>query len=164
MSAGSVHLRASIVLASGFSVGALVLQDMRLLECAVGSLIGILVGPDLDVDAGNISNKIVRKRVGWFGERAWRFFWKGYSGSFKHGQFGSHFPVFSTVVRLLYAYFWLIFIPHSSVKLLGFFQWKLNVVLEWWFIIFFSPMFFYGLASSDLIHWALDKLTKEKKS
>lgn len=131
--------------------------------CAAGSLAGILISPDQDVDAGNISNKIVKKRVGWFGERLWRWFWRGYSSSFKHGQFASHFPIWSTFVRLSYIYFWLIFVPHFLIKLLGLFQWELIYVLRWYATIFFDLEFFIGLASSDLIHFVLDKLTKESK-
>ena len=162
MSDGAVHLESSLILAGSFGLGAIISQEPALLTCAGGALVGILVGCDLDVDSGNISNRLIKKKVGWFGERLWRGFWKGYSSSFKHGQFASHFPIFSTFVRLSYIYFWLIFVPHSLIKLLGFFQWELMYVLKWYGIVFLNPMFFYGLASSDLIHWALDTLTTKR--
>lgn len=163
MSDGKIHLKSSLILAASLSTAALLTQDLRILECAGGALLGTLVSPDLDVDAGNLSNFLIRKRVGWFGEKLWRGFWRGYSQSFKHRGFASHFPIFSTFIRLSYIYFWLIFVPHSAVKLLGLFNWELTYVLSWYAILFLSPMFFIGLASSDLIHYVLDGVTKELK-
>lgn len=130
---------------------------------AAGALVGILVSPDLDVDAGNISNKIIKQRVGWFGEKLWRWFWSGYSGSFKHGQTASHLPIFSTFVRIAYVYFWLIFLPHFLIKLLGLFHWELMYVLQWYATIFFDVRFFAGLAGADFVHFGLDLMTKESK-
>lgn len=167
MSAGFVHVKASLILAAGFSVGALVSQDPGLLECAFGSLTGIVVGPDADVDAGNISNKIVKQKVGWFGERIWRLFWRWYSGSFKHGRFASHFPIFSTFVRLAYIYF-VVIVPFYTVYFLAVesagYHIRVWHELSWWALVFLRPMFFYGLCSSDLIHFFLDILTKEKSN
>jgi uncharacterized metal-binding protein len=163
MSSGVVHREASLILVVGFSLGALVSQDTRLFECAAGALAGIFIGPDLDVDAGNISHKIIRKRIGWFGDRLWRVFWRPYARSFKHGQFGSHFPVFSTFVRLAYIFFWAIFVPHALIFFLFRPGWDLIYVLSWFVNILFSPMLFYGLASSDTIHYFLDKFTKESR-
>lgn len=163
MSDGFVHVEASLILTAALGAGCIATQDPRLLECALGALTGVLLSPDLDVNSGNISNTLIKKKVGWFGERLWRGFWRGYSSSFKHGQFASHFPVFSTFTRLSYIYFWLIFVPHSLIKLLGFFQWELMYVLQWYGILFLSLPFFMGLVGSDLIHYFLDKLTSEKK-
>lgn len=159
VSAGRVHLRASLILSAAFGLGALV--NLRLLECAAGSLAGVLLSPDLDVDAGNISNTIIKQRVGWFGERAWQQFWKGYSGSFKHGRFASHFPIFSTFIRLSYVYFWIVFLPHVIFAIIFPPAWDLDYVLMWYARI--SPLFIYGLMSSDLIHYFLDILTTEHK-
>jgi uncharacterized metal-binding protein len=145
-------------------VGAIVTQDMRVMECAVGALAGIFVTPDLDLsNAGIVQGKFLRKRIGWFGERLWKLLWSGYAGSFKHGQFASHFPVFSTVVRLLYLYFWLIFVSHSLIYLLVSPQWNLMYVLSWYLILFFRPMFLVGLITSDTLHFLLDKFTKDSK-
>jgi uncharacterized metal-binding protein len=192
MSAGHVHFKASIILATGFTVGAFAYQRPEMFECAVGAVVGILISPDLDLSNGGIvggdmirrgtqriaenvllrlqkkktksfrdSIKAFSKRVGEIVLWIWKRFWRGYSSSFKHGSWGSHAVLFSTIIRLLYAYYWLIFIPHAVVKLLGLFHWELIGVLEWWVRIFFSPMFLYGLVSSDTIHFFLDKLTKE---
>ena len=170
MSNGVVHQKASVILAAGFSVGALVSQEPWMLECAVGALTGIFVSPDLDLSNGGIvGGKMIRRRVGWFGERVWRFFWRGYSSSLKHGTWASHAPIFSTIIRLAYMYYWIVFVPHLFLKLPNLLNlspipnWNLTYVLSWYANIFFSTMFVYGLVSSDVIHWTLDKLTKESK-
>lgn len=129
-------------------------------KCAVGSLVGIFVTPDLDLsNAGIVQGALIRKRVGWFGERAWKWFWKGYSESCKHGQFMSHFPVYSTIVRLMYVYFWLVFIP--DILILRLVVPNLNLIgdLAWWGKIIFELNFLYGLISSDFIHYVLDVST-----
>lgn len=164
MSSGFVHSKASLMLAAGFSVGALVSQDPKILVCTLGALTGIMLSPDLDVDNGNISEKIIKQKVGWFGARLWKWFWSGYSGSFKHGQFGSHFPVFSTAIRLAYIYFWVL-LPFYSINyfFLGNY-FNTSGDLDWWARTIFNPFFLYGLCSADTIHFFLDILTTEHKS
>ena len=158
MSTGRTHRKASLILASAFSVGAIVTLKPELIQCAMGSLVGMVVSPDQDVDAGNISNKIVKRNLGSFAEKIWRLFWSGYSKSFKNGSFGSHFPVYGTFVRIAYIYFWCIFLPHLAIYLTGITNWNLIYVLEWYARIFIG-WHFIGLASSDLIHYFLDILT-----
>jgi len=137
---------------------------IELMECAIGSVAGVFITPDLDLNnKGIVQGSFIKRKLGSLALCMWSFLWRNYALSLSHGSWISHFPVFSTVVRLLYVYFWLIFVPHSSVKLLGFFQWQLIPVLEWWLIIFFSPFFLCGLICSDTLHYVLDKLTKEKK-
>lgn len=137
--------------------------DHRILICCVGSMVGTIITPDLDVDKNYIGDKIVEERVGWIGKRVWVWFWKPYKTSFKHGRFASHFPLFSSFVRLAYLYFMLI-LPFYAVYFLTLHSWNYNTwlmqELMFWVTIFLNPYFFYGLASSDLIHYALDKMTK----
>lgn len=163
MSTGRIHLQSSLILAASFGAAALILQDSRLLECAGGAVLGVILSPDLDVDSGSIGNFVIRKRLGVFAEKIWRGFWRGYSKSFKHRGFASHFPVFSTFVRLSYIYFWVILIPHILIYLSFFPAWSLMYVLSWYSILFLSPAFFSGLAGSDLIHYCLDNFSKDKK-
>src|SRR5688572_15497516 len=156
MPSGRIHKNSSLILAASFGVGALITQDSRLLECAGGAMAGVLVGCDLDVDKGNISNFIIRKKIGNFAEKAWRFFWKGYSNSFKHRGFASHFPIFSTFVRLSYIFFWAVFVPHAIFFVVFSPLWDLKYVLTWYAAYVFSPLFFCGLCSSDVIHYLQD--------
>jgi uncharacterized metal-binding protein len=163
VSAGTTHVKASVILATGFGVGALLSGNKEILFCSAGALTGILLSGDLDVDAGNISNKIIRKRVGWFGERIWRWFWKPYAESFKHRGFASHFPVYSTFMRLAYIYFVGIIPFYMVYSLIGYlpnFKVDLMYELYYWVRVFLYFPFFYGLASSDLIHYTLDIGTK----
>lgn len=163
MSSGRVHLKASLTLSAGFAIGAMLTVNPKLLICAGGSLAGILLTPDLDVDKTYIGDKIIEERVGWFGKRVWMWLWKPYKTSFKHGRFASHFPVFSTFTRLSYIYFWLIFLPHILIKLLFNPHWDLIYVLSWYATMLLDIYFFIGLAGSDFLHYCLDKLTKESK-
>ena len=163
MSDGSVHLRASLWLAAGFSVASFASQNIHLLGCIAGAAVGITVSPDLDLSNGGIvGGKLIRQKVGWFGERLWKFFWRGYSDSFSHGSWASHFPIFGTFVRLAYIYFWTV-LPFYGLAYLVFIplglHWYWGQELWWWVRAFLEPMFFYGLASSDLIHFFLDVLT-----
>lgn len=164
MSSGITHLKSSLILAAALSSAAMLSQDVRLLECAGGAIVGIICSPDLDVDKGNISNWIVRKKVGRFAEKVWRGFWSNYSNSFKHRGFASHSPIFSTFVRLFYVYYLIVVLPHTLIYFLFSPAWSLMYVLSWFANIMFSPMFVYGLVGSDLIHWALDKITTEMKT
>jgi len=163
MSSGKVHIKASLILASGFSLGAIIDSNPQMLLSVAGALTGIMISPDLDVDSGNVSNKILRKNIGWVAEKTWNGFWYGYKKSFKHGQFGSHFPIFSTLVRIFYVYFWVILVPHSLIWFSFNTNWDLIYVLKWYVKIFLNFWFIYGLMSSDLIHQILDVSTKESK-
>lgn len=164
MSAGYVHLKSSLILAASFSVAAMVYLEPKLLLCTAGSIVGTVLTPDLDVDKAFIGDKIIEKRVGWLGKRVWLLFWKQYKTSCKHGRFMSHFPIFSTFVRLSYIYFMTIipfYLIYSLIFPTGYFKVELINEYYYWVKVFMNAFFFYGLASSDLIHWALDVLTKE---
>lgn len=158
MSSGVTHKKASLVLASAFS--AIALYNPMYLECALGALVGVFVTPDADVDNYTIVNQIIKEKAGWIGEKAWRFFWSGYSKSFKHGQFASHFPIFSTFVRLFYIYFFTVLPINIIIWAFKIYPIDLLNELKWWAVVFLKPLFFFGLSSSDFIHYALDKLTK----
>lgn len=162
MSDGKTHATASTILAIGFSMVAFFASEPMYYECAVGSLVGILISPDLDLSNGGIVyGKEIKKKVGWLGSRAWKFFWSGYAKSLKHGSFASHFPIFSTFMRMSYIFFFVIFLPTILIKLVASSNMNLIYELKWWLIMFFKPTLFIGLAGSDLIHFALDICTKE---
>jgi len=164
MSDGKTHTAASLLLATGFSVAAFATSQPQLFECAVGALVGILISPDLDVDNGNVSGTIIGKKIGWFGERLWRWFWKDYATSFKHGRFGSHFPVYGTAGRLFYIFFKTVLPLSLVVKLLFFSHLDFIFELTWWgTMVVFRPTLFIGLCGSDAVHFFLDLLTKESQ-
>lgn len=163
MSAGHTHLRASLILASAFSVGAIIISRPEMLECAVGAIVGTIITPDLDVDKAFIGDKIVYKRTGWLGKKLWLFFWKPYKTSMKHGRFASHFPIFGTFVRLLYI-FYLLIVPFYAVYflILRLSNYNLDLIYEgvWWCKMLFVSWYTVGLCASDLIHYCLDIMTK----
>ena len=132
------------------------------IEYAAGALVGILIGPDLDVDKGNISNAIIRNRFGFWIERGWNLLWYPYRTSLKHGSFLSHFPVVSTVFRLAYLVFFVLVVPYTILELVVPGAWSVWDELWWWFL---EVSKFYrvilGLMGSDLIHHVLDVLTTE---
>ena len=69
---------------------------------SVGCLIGLFVSPDLDVDGGHIGSYYARKAGMGF---LFDVFWQPYRESLKHRSFWSHFPIVSTIIRLLYILF-----------------------------------------------------------
>jgi uncharacterized metal-binding protein len=163
VSSGKTHVQASLFLAAGFSIGAMISWDVNLLKCTAGALVGILLTPDLDVDKTYIGNQIIKKKLGYIPERLWNGFWWGYKKSFKHGQFGSHSPPYGTYTRLLYIFLYLIvpfYILYFLILLFANYHFNLIYELLWWCRILFVSWYTVGLVSSDFIHAALDRLTK----
>lgn len=163
MSAGCVHSKASIILATGFIVGGLVFGDWRsAIEYGIGSLIGVFLSPDLDVDRTYIGNSILKKRVGTWAERGWSLLWYFYRGSIKHGSELSHLPILSTIVRFAYLYLFVIIFPYTIFELVAPGAWDVQTELSWWFTFLTSHYkLILGLMGSDLIHYVLDILTTE---
>lgn len=103
---------------------------------AIGSLIGLILTPDLDQAE---SHRGLWKRIWWI-----------YGRMFSHRSFLSHFPVISTIIRLLYIFsipafiiWWYVNIPESYLHLI------LIIII--------------GLIASDTIHYIADILTSEIK-
>ena len=182
MSAGYVHKKASIILAAAFAAASILTLDMWSLKYSIGALIGIIITPDLDVDAGFIGDKTIRQLIaGKFNKKKlfrsmtrkaiseiilwlWIKFWYWYRRSLKHGSPLSHLPVVSTLGRIGYIYFIIIVIPHVIFKYLLFLDWDIILVLNWyWNNIMSEYQIIIGLMASDLIHWTLDVMTTEHK-
>lgn len=125
---GKVHSFSTIVLAAAFAPTEPIM--------ALGAAAGILVGPDLDVDNGNISVYYLRKVspvLAW----AWRLWWWPYAKLMPHRGALSHAPVISTLIRLV------------------------CVLWPFWLIwgVFWPPFYFVlGLMYADLLHWLADKV------
>ncbi len=141
-----------------------------------------MLTPDLDVDAGNISNQIIREKIGgrpsakqkdkpwfvvrrrvaWSIEKVWDGLWFIYRGSVKHGSPLSHFPVISTLFRLAYLFLILLVIPYATFALLFPGAWDIWGEIRWWVALMVKHyQIIIGLMGSDLIHWTLDTLTTE---
>src|SRR4030043_2180311 len=132
MSDGKTHIKASLILAGGFGLGAVFTLSPSGVLYSVGSLLGIMLSPDLDLDVRNVSSKIMRKKVGWFAEKAWDVFWHYYRKSLKHGSPLSHLPVVGTLGRIFYIFLFIIIFPEFLLKLLLFPNMSLMYELTWW--------------------------------
>lgn len=164
MSSGTVHTKASLLLTGGFLFTAVWALDPSLIQYAVGSLIGVLITPDLDVDRGFSGDRYIRQRVGkpvaWVWDRVWHF----YRRSLKHGGELSHFPIISTLGRIVYLYFLLIVVPHVVTYLIFSPQWDIRYVLGWyWEKLWVGWRVIFGLMGADTIHYFLDILTTNHK-
>jgi Uncharacterized metal-binding protein len=158
VSSGKVHAISSVVLAGGFLAGGLILKDPSCFEYAAGSLAGILLSPDLDVDAKNLSYKFFRK---YKTETLWSALWHFYRKSIKHGSELSHFPVVSTLGRLAYIFLFCITLPNLLLSFVG---WNFREETQWWYWQTLTHWkLWLGLAGSDFIHYVLDIATVQDK-
>ena len=151
MPSGRIHSTANIVVALSGGATMFLLQrgTEGIMGVATGAMLGILCGPDQDVDSGNIADFIIRRYTGRVVEVAWDSTWLLYRKLCRHRGFMSHFPVTSTIFRILYlgAFYFLISTPLKYLFGLVHIDWP----LFWWWA-------FVGLVLADTSHWGLDKL------
>jgi uncharacterized metal-binding protein len=153
-----------LALSGGFLLGGLLTWDISGILYGLGSLIGVIIQPDLDVDNGHIGDKYIRNNVGKWAEYLWDFLWLFYRRSFKHGGELSHFLIISTIIRVLYLYCFLIVVPHVIFYFVFQPEWNLWYVLDWYAArILENYKIILGLMGSDGIHFFLDVLTSEHK-
>ncbi len=142
---GRTHSIATIMLAAGIGIAAHY-NGWPVFPLAGGALAGLVLTPDLDVAGGSISNRWVRQTTGNIFGTAWRLFWMPYSRLFHHRSFWTHFPVISTIIRLIY----FIGIPLLIIYLVKGF-WYSPQLPGWWQ----WPLI--GLMTSDAVHWIMDQ-------
>ena len=144
MPSGKVHntvtlLATPLVCVSAYGIS----EDAVTVLCVgVGMLSGLVLTPDLDVDNGSRSNYHIRKWFGNVAEKIWRIYWYPYAKIIPHRSALSHFPVISTLIRVLYLFWPILFINPTLITK--------NV-----FIIII------GLVISDTLHWFMDVLSSE---
>jgi uncharacterized metal-binding protein len=164
VSDGVTHSKASLALSGGFLLYGLATWDISSVAYATGSLIGVMVQPDCDVNGGHIADKYIRNKIGWFAEKVWDGVWHFYRKNVKHGSELSHFPCVGTIGRIVYLYFLFIVIPHFIYYFVFNPQWDLWYVLDWyanWIIDNYQVVL--GLMGADTIHYFLDLLTVNRK-
>lgn len=156
MPSGRVHSFTTVLLSAGLgyyawhtgyplaSAGAL----------AGGTLAGIFLSPDLDVESGSISWYHVRKVGGCLAGLLWSWIWKPYAMVIPHRSPLSHLPLLSTVIRLGYlaGMVYAILLTLHMARLI-----EHPTLPTWW------PYAFFGLVLSDLLHYLLDKSFKGHK-
>jgi uncharacterized metal-binding protein len=149
---GKAHASATVVLAAGLGVISIGLrQDPIVTTSALvgGCLAGLVLTPDLDVDRGSISHRIVKRSAGLLIGFAWHLFWYPYSRIMPHRSWYSHMPVFSTFFRVVYLFalpallWWLV---SMAITLPEF-----RIPAMTWY-----PVAFLGLVLSDTLHAVMD--------
>jgi uncharacterized metal-binding protein len=137
----------------GYSMQETVFSALALL---VGTLGGLFLTPDLDIDAGSMSEEEVRK-ISPFGENIWWIYWFPYRWLIPHRSPLSHWPIIGTLGRLLY-----LSIPYLTILAITFvinqsaFGWLAFAGL--WLLFFqYFQIAVLGLASSDLLHFFMDR-------
>lgn len=133
MPSGETHTKFNIVPTTISVVGAIYFGDSWLyIGLPIGSILGILVTPDLDLEQ-NISINLIKDFNGVLGF-LWKAYWFPYAKIANH-RGASHTPFFSTLFRFVYLFWWMFFFP------------------EWWQFLTFV---FWGLFLSDLFHIIMD--------
>lgn len=106
MPSGRIHSAATVAI-SGTLAGVAFSQvgAEAAVAVGVGGLYALLVGPDLDVDNGNVSDAILRRDIGRIFSVPWRIFWEPYAYAIKHRSILSHGPIIGTLLRIVYMLF-----------------------------------------------------------
>lgn len=162
MPSGTVHAISSIIISAAAVGGAIVRPDLapHLLSLAGGALAGILLTPDLDVDTGSISQRLVRKRAGCLVGGIWSALWAPYGALIGHRSLLSHAPVIGTALRLAYVVLVPLFLWMLASRILpggilpapppAQLAWDWMLGRGWWIVL--------GLVASDTLHWLLDNI------
>ena len=146
---GFLHTRATLTLAVAGGIIAYRLGQPvpDVVALTGGTLVGLLLTPDLDVNKGCISNHLVRRHAGLPLGILWSVYWTPYSRMIPHRSRLSHLPVLGTCLRLAY----LCILPAIIMLLAGegviwpdFPAWSL------WALI--------GLVLADTLHYLMDRL------
>lgn len=144
MSSGRTHSLVSVI-AGGIATGVSISYGLSYgdsFALGLGCLSGTLIGPDLDVDGGNVSNGILRNDFGHIVSNVWRLVWYPYAKIVPHRHFVSHFPIVSTAIRVAY----LAFVPFVLMRLIDI-ELSFDTHFVWWFV---------GLCISDTLHAIFD--------
>jgi uncharacterized metal-binding protein len=154
---GRVHSAITIATTSGVLAPYLIVQfGGNPYFYVAGTLMGLLVTPDLDIDAGNISDTMIRKvfpPAQWI----WRILWTPYAKLISHRSPISHFPFLGTLFRIGY-----IFLLLNLFNLLFFFFGNMFDTVSH-FIWFWNWSFFFGLCHVDICHYVADITIKSKE-
>jgi uncharacterized metal-binding protein len=157
MPGGKVHNAITLSATSGVLAPYLIVQfSGNPYWYVAGTLIGLMVTPDLDIDNGNISDTILRKvfpPAQWI----WRILWTPYAKLISHRSPISHFPFVGTLFRIGYIFLllnlfrWLFFlfgnIFSDTVSFIWFWNWSLVL----------------GLCHVDTLHYFADITIKSKE-
>lgn len=136
MSDGVDHAIASLVLAPVVAYGTFIRTYNPLVAIGVGAgcVFGIVMSPDLDINHSTYGENLLPGCVG----SVWKSWWWLYGFVLPHRHWLSHAPIIGTLVRIVYAFWWIALIDAH------------------WFVVLWPV--WCGLALSDTAHWLMDKL------
>lgn len=136
MSNGVDHATASLVLAPIVAYGTLVRMHNPLVAIGIGAgcVFGVVLSPDLDINHSTYGENLLPGCVG----DVFRTYWWLYSFVLPHRHWLSHAPIVGTLIRIVYAFWWIALIDTH------------------WFVVL-TPVWC-GLALSDIAHWLMDQL------
>jgi uncharacterized metal-binding protein len=123
---------------------------------AGGAMLGLILTPDLDANAGSISEKELRE-ISSFGENLWWIYWFPYRQILPHRSPFSHWPIIGTIGRLLY-----ISIPYwigltvTYFLYPSWFDWLAQNGI-WLITLPYFRVAVLGLAGADLLHFFMDR-------
>ena len=108
-----------------------------------------IMSPDLDQQQITFSEYLVNRLNPIVG-KMWEMYWWAYSAAIPHRHFISHFPIISTIIRIIY-----LFLPFY---LLSFFDIKpLKIFFDLAFYYWdYSLYFILGMIIADIGHYCLD--------
>ncbi|NWJ96882.1 MAG: metal-binding protein [Chloroflexi bacterium] len=155
MPMGRTHRLINTYLCVPLVVGATVAahwSPLQALSCGVGYCFAtFFMNPDLDLDS-----------VGYQSWGPLRIIWWPYQKILAHRSYFSHFPVISTVLRIVY----LMWFPVLMIALLGSSVQMVarETIFDWWPIIgAYLLMFILGMIVSDTLHAILDVVSTDFK-
>lgn len=147
MPEGQSHNYGTLVTATGVSMTASVmgLEPELMAVLITGTMTGLFLSPDLDVNAGCIVFENFRYVFGTPLGTVWRLFWWPYAKLVPHRSFVSHAPFIGTLLRVSYI------VAVASVTNIVFKWPSLDLLKSQYFLYWFV-----GLCASDLIHILMD--------
>lgn len=165
MANGRTHTKTNLAAAGVLGIASII--NPVFFPISLGTLTSVMVGPDIDVDDGNISNYFARK-LGF--DILWRFITYPYRVAFKHRGI-SHWPVIGTLTRVLYfivPLFVILFASDQNGKLIK--SILVAIILQFLFIFLWflawpllqmvsteaAFLFLLGLVFGDALHLLLD--------
>jgi uncharacterized metal-binding protein len=156
MPSGRVHSSSTVSLAvASFGLVFYYTHDPKIaLAFSLGAASGVFLTPDLDIEL-QIASKIAISRT--FGKvigKLWYIFWWPYGKLLPHRSWISHFPVISTLIRLIYLFFLPIFIILSTNTT------QFGEILDFLYNIRHA---IYGLVAADTLHFIMDIISTEIK-
>jgi hypothetical protein len=118
---------------------------------AIGYLMGQFADPDWDLITANNSESRMINKLPILGN--FMFGISSMYGSFffhHHRSFWSHFPIISTIIRLVFIFI----VPFIFLD-----SWEINLIGDGWWKLWIGVWI--GLSQSDAVHYALDKFYKD---